>query len=143
MTHDDCIFCRIASGEIPSTVVYEDEQVIAFRDLHPVAPTHVLIVPKIHSASILELATNSDAGEVMAHVLTAVKEIASAEGIAESGCRLIANVGTDGGQTIFHTHFHLIGGMPLGIDLILTKEEKTVRKLEPTSQSDTPGRATL
>lgn len=143
MTHDDCIFCRIVRGEIPSTIVYEDEQVIAFRDLHPVAPTHVLIVPKAHTNSILRLATAADAAEVMGHVVTAVATIAQAEGIAETGCRLIANVGEDGGQTILHTHFHLIGGMPLGIDLIKKEETTPAREIEPAAKNETPGRATL
>ncbi|HHT44785.1 MAG TPA: histidine triad nucleotide-binding protein [Fastidiosipila sp.] len=114
----DCIFCRIIAGEIPAEIVYEDDTVVAFRDLYPVAPTHVLIVPRFHTETILDLAKTEDVDDTMARVMFAVSRIAKSEGIAENGFRFIANTGRDGGQTIFHTHFHLIGGAPLGEALL-------------------------
>lgn len=114
----NCIFCRIIAGEIPAEFVYEDDTVVAFRDLYPVAPSHVLIVPRFHTDSMLELAKSQDVDDTMARVMFAVSSIAHSEGIAESGFRFIANTGKDGGQTIYHTHFHLIGGSPLGEALL-------------------------
>jgi histidine triad (HIT) family protein len=108
MTTTDCIFCKIIAGEIPSTQVYADEQVIAFRDINPVAPTHVLIIPKEHIASVNAL--SPDAEQLTGHLFTVAKQIAAQEGIAESGYRLIINTGPDGGQEVFHIHLHLIGG---------------------------------
>lgn len=104
----DCIFCKIIAGEIPSTQVYQDQQVTAFRDINPVLPTHVLIIPNQHIASVNDL-TNEDE-QVMGHLFTVAKEIAKQEGIAESGYRLIINTGPDGGQEVFHIHLHLLGG---------------------------------
>lgn len=103
----DCIFCKIAAKEIPSALVYEDEQVVAFNDLNPQAPVHVLIVPKTHVKSILEL---KDAG-LAAHIVTkVVPELAEKLGVAEDGFRLVVNTGDNGGQTVGHLHFHLLGG---------------------------------
>ena len=116
--HDDCTFCRIIRGEIPAKFVYEDDTVVAFRDMFPVAPTHVLIVPRAHTDSMLELVREEDASDTMTRILIASTRIAEKEGILESGFRFIANVGPDGGQTIYHTHFHLIGGVPLGESLL-------------------------
>ena len=90
----DCIFCKIIAGEIPSTQVYNDEQVTAFRDINPVSPTHVLIIPNKHIASVNELTADDE--QVMGHMFTVAKEIAVQEGIAESGYRLIVNTGPDG-----------------------------------------------
>ena len=104
----DCIFCRIIAGEIPSTQVYQDEQVTAFRDINPVSPTHVLIIPNQHIASINDL-TNEDE-QVMGRLFIVAKEIAKKEGVAESGYRLIINTGPNGGQEVFHIHLHLLGG---------------------------------
>jgi histidine triad (HIT) family protein len=104
----ECIFCKIIAGEIPSTQVYRDEQVIAFRDINPVSPTHVLIIPNKHIASVNEL--KSDDEQLMGHLFTVAKEIAVQEGVAESGYRLIINTGPDGGQEVFHIHLHLLGG---------------------------------
>ena len=108
---DTCIFCKIVSGEIKGDVVYRDEHVTAFRDLHPVAPTHILIVPNKHIDSVgtLEDADAKLAGQLL---LTA-RKLAEQEGIAESGYRLISNTGKDGGQTVFHLHVHLIGGQAM------------------------------
>jgi len=114
----DCIFCRIAAGEIPARKIYEDDEVVAFHDLHPVAPVHVLIVPRHHAGDILDLAADSAGSAVMAAVLRALPAIAETAGVARSGFRLINNCGSDGGQTIRHVHFHLIGGRAFGEKLL-------------------------
>lgn len=102
----DCIFCKIVKGEIPSTKVYEDEKVLAFRDIDPKAPSHIIIIPKAHYANILEIPADSS---VMNELLHAVKEIAKTEDVAESGFRLLTNYKSDGGQTVEHIHFHMLG----------------------------------
>jgi len=103
----DCIFCKIANKEINSNLLYEDESVVAFRDLNPQAPQHILIVPKKHVANITEL----DDKELAAHIFTeVVPKIAKEVGVAESGFRLVINTGEEGGQTVNHLHIHLIGG---------------------------------
>jgi len=108
----DCIFCKIAHGEIPSTKVYEDERVLAFRDLDPQAPEHVLVIPKKHIASILEF--GAEDRDVAAHILTeVVPEIARKLGIDAGGFRLVTNTGVDGGQPVGHLHFHILGGRSL------------------------------
>lgn len=104
----DCIFCKIIAGEIPSTQVYNDGFVTAFRDINPVSPTHVLIVPNQHIASVNDLTSEDE--KLVGHLFTAAKHIAAQEGIAESGYRLIINTGPDGGQEVFHIHLHLLGG---------------------------------
>ena len=114
----DCIFCRIAAGDIPADKVYEDESIVVFKDLHPVAPVHLLIVPRIHVADILELANRDDGEAILGAVLHAVPKIAAAAGVAADGFRFINNCGIDGGQTIQHVHFHLIGGRHLGERLL-------------------------
>jgi histidine triad (HIT) family protein len=108
MTDTDCIFCKIVAGEIPSTQVYRDEQVTAFRDINPAAPVHVLIVPNRHIASVNDLTTEDE--PLIGHLFSVAKQIAAEEGIAESGYRLIINTGPDGGQVVFHLHLHLLGG---------------------------------
>ncbi len=112
----DCIFCKIINREIPSTVVYEDEKVLAFNDINPVAPVHVLIVPKAHIGSVKDL-TEENAG-IMADIHLAANRIAKKLGIDEKGFRLINNCGADAGQTVFHLHYHLIGGTKLGAKII-------------------------
>ncbi len=107
----DCLFCKIIAGEIPSTKVYENDKVYAFRDINPEAPVHVLIVPKEHISSANELTEKN--GAVVADVFLAAKEIAAAEGIAEGGYRIVNNCGEDGGQTVKHLHFHMLGGRSL------------------------------
>lgn len=104
---DDCIFCKIASGQIPSTVVYQDEDVFAFRDLNPQAPEHILFIPKRHLASMTEL-TAAD-GPLLASIFTAAKNVAHQLGL-EQGYRFLTNVGPHAGQSVFHLHFHLLGG---------------------------------
>ena len=114
--NQDCIFCKIIAGEIPSTRVFEDEQVLAFRDIHPSAPVHILIVPKKHIASLNALESGDE--RLAGHLLTAAREVAEQEGVASSGYRSIINTGPDGGQDVFHLHLHLLGGQkmrhPLG-----------------------------
>ena len=105
---DNCIFCKIAAGEIPSDKVYEDDAVLAFRDIHPLAPVHVLLIPKRHIGSLNEV--DAENGNDVRRVLEAVPKVASALGLTERGYRLISNCGKDGGQTVMHLHFHLLGG---------------------------------
>jgi histidine triad (HIT) family protein len=104
----ECIFCKIVDGSLKADVVFRDEQVVAFRDLHPAAPTHILVVPKRHINSVNSL-EESDAA-LVGHMFVAAKEIAAQEGLAEDGYRLTVNTGAQGGQTVFHMHLHLIGG---------------------------------
>jgi len=108
---DSCIFCKIIAGEIPSQKVYQDERVTAFRDIHPVAPTHVLIVPNQHIASVNELSPSDES--LVGRLLIAAKQIAEQEGIQETGYRLIINTGPHAGQEVFHLHLHLIGGQKM------------------------------
>jgi histidine triad (HIT) family protein len=108
---DNCIFCKIISGEIPSQKLHQDEQVTAFRDLHPVAPTHVLIVPNQHIASVNEVTPEDEA--LLGHLYTVAKQLAEQDGIQEHGFRLIVNTGPYAGQEIYHLHMHLIGGQRL------------------------------
>ncbi len=112
----DCIFCKIINGEIPSKKVYETDKVYAFQDIKPEAPVHVLIIPKEHIASHNEL-TSENIGIVQDLHLAAI-EIAKQTGLAESGYRLINNCGADAGQTVFHIHFHLVGGRSLGTKIL-------------------------
>jgi histidine triad (HIT) family protein len=107
----DCIFCKIIAGEIPSTQVYADARVTAFRDINPVAPTHILIVPNQHIASINDLTPEHEA--TIGYLFTVAKVIAAQEGLAESGYRLTINTGPDGGQVVYHLHLHLLGGRKL------------------------------
>ena len=107
----DCIFCKIITGDIPSTNVFRDEQVTAFRDLNPAAPTHILLVPNKHIDSVNTL-TNGDE-QLIGHLFTTAKQIAAQEGIAEGGYRLIINTNAHAGQTVFHIHLHLLGGAPM------------------------------
>lgn len=103
----DCLFCRIVNGEIPSTQVYEDEIVYAFRDIAPMAPTHILIVPKVHIASAADITTEN--ADLIAHIFAVIPKIAAAEGL-ENGFRVVTNSGADACQSVQHLHFHLLGG---------------------------------
>ena len=105
---DSCIFCKVINNEAKANIVYHDEQVTAFRDIHPVAPTHVLIVPNRHIKSVNSLKSEDEA--LVGHMFSTAQKIAASEEIAESGYRLITNTGLNGGQTVFHFHLHLIGG---------------------------------
>jgi len=108
----DCIFCKIVQGEIPAEVVYEDDEVLAFRDLNPQAPVHVLVIPKRHLATTNDL-TDDDAA-LAGRLLLAAKAVAAQEGIAQEGYRTVINCNAGAGQTVFHIHLHLLGGRPLG-----------------------------
>mgnify|MGYP001160337014 CR=1 len=108
----DCLFCKIAKGEIPSTKVYEDEQLLAFRDIDPKAPTHILIIPKKHISSINALTKEDTTLVGEAYLL--MKNLAKEEGIDTAGYRVVVNTLQDGGQTVDHLHFHLLGGRSLG-----------------------------
>ncbi|MCF7971092.1 MAG: histidine triad nucleotide-binding protein [Methylococcaceae bacterium] len=103
---NDCLFCKMVVGEIQPDVVYEDEQVLAFRDIHPKAPTHILVIPKQHVATLNDLQDTKLAG----HLLQTVTQIAAAEGIAEAGYRTVINCNNAGGQEVYHLHLHLLGG---------------------------------
>ena len=108
---ENCIFCMIANGEIPSTKVYEDEYVYAFRDINPQAPTHILVIPKEHIASVGEI--NEENSALAAKCLEAVAKIAKQEKL-DNGFRVISNCGADAGQTVFHQHFHILAGVKMG-----------------------------
>ena len=107
----DCLFCKIAAGEIPSAKVYEDELVYAFRDIDPKAPVHVLIIPKQHIASVNEI--NDENCAIVGHIFKVAAEIAKSEGIAQDGYRIVTNIGENGGQTVGHLHYHMLGGRSL------------------------------
>lgn len=106
---DACLFCRIVRRDIPADIVWEDEHSLAFRDIDPKAPTHVLVIPKVHTAS-LESASDP---VVIGRLALAASAIARTEGIADAGYRTVINTGADAGQTVFHVHLHLLGGRPL------------------------------
>ena len=109
-----CIFCEIIAGNIPSTKVYEDELVYAFRDINPQAPTHILVIPKAHIESVNGITAENSA--VVAHIFQVIPQIAAAEGLT-GGYRVVSNCGSDAGQTVFHLHFHILGGKPLALEM--------------------------
>jgi len=109
----DCIFCKIASGEIPADIVYDDDEIIAFRDLAPQAPVHVLIIPKTHISSLDDIDNSEEQKRLMGHLISKSGEIAALLGL-ENGYRLVNNCGEDAMQTVKHIHFHLLGGRKLG-----------------------------
>ena len=111
----DCIFCQIVAGKIPSEIIYRDEKVIAFRDIHPMAPTHLIIIPKRHIPSLAHLS----AAELplIGHMVNIANQLAKGEGISESGYRLVMNCGEEGGQLVPHLHLHLLGGRKLSDEL--------------------------
>ena len=111
MVDSSCIFCRIAAREIPADILRESERVMAFRDIDPQAPTHILLIPKEHVESVAEL--DDGHAEMLADLMQAATHLAKTEGIAETGWRLVTNVGPDAGQDVFHLHFHLLGGRPM------------------------------
>lgn len=104
----DCIFCRIAKGEMQADVVYSDDEVVAFRDINPQAPVHVLVVPRRHLESILDLEEGDDG--LLFAIFKAIREVAEREGIADRGVRVVTNVREEAGQSVFHLHFHVLGG---------------------------------
>ena len=109
---ENCLFCKIAAGQIPSKIVYQDEDIVAFEDTHPQAPRHVLIIPRRHIASMTDLTLED--GPILARMFMTATKLARDMGIDESGYRIVANVGPDAGQSVFHLHFHLLGGRRLG-----------------------------
>ena len=111
----DCLFCKIAAGEIPSTCVYEDEDVFAFRDINPQAPVHVLVIPRKHIGSVSEI--NAENAGAAARCLEVIGDIARKEGL-ENGYRVISNCGPDAGQTVPHLHFHILGGVKMGEKIV-------------------------
>ncbi len=108
---DGCIFCRIARGEVQATLVHNEEGLLAFRDLNPQAPDHILLIPRKHIASVDHLVDEDR--DLMGRLILAARDLARAHGLADSGYRLVANTGTDGGQSVDHLHLHLLGGRPL------------------------------
>lgn len=111
---NDCLFCKIIAGDIPSTKVYEDETVFAFRDIAPQAPTHILVIPKAHISGVSAITPETSA--VVAHIFEVIPAIARAEGL-ENGYRVVSNCGPDAGQTVPHLHFHILGGRPLALEM--------------------------
>ena len=111
MSESNCLFCKILDGDIPADIVYESETAIAFRDINPQAPTHVLIIPRKHIATINDIAEEDQA--LIGSLYSAAREIAAAEGIAEEGYRAVMNCNEGAGQTVFHIHLHLLGGRAL------------------------------
>ena len=110
----NCLFCKIVAGDIPSTKVYEDDRILAFRDIAPQAPTHILVVPKEHIADCNGV--NADNSAVVAHIFSVIPRIAKAEGL-ENGYRVVSNCGEDAGQTVQHLHFHILGGKKLALEM--------------------------
>ena len=113
---EDCIFCKIIKKEIPSTIVYEDDSVIAFNDVNPAAPIHILVVPKKHIATLLDI--EKEDNELIAHIYEVINQIAREKGFAENGYRVITNCGRDSGQEVMHIHFHVLGGKKLGDKIV-------------------------
>jgi len=107
----ECIFCKIVSGEIPAEIVFQDEICLAFKDINPAAPVHVLVIPKIHITTLNDLTGEHES--ITGHILTVAKNIARDLGMAENGYRVVVNCNSDGGQAVFHIHFHLLGGRQL------------------------------
>ena len=110
----DCLFCKIIAGEIPSTKVYEDDRILAFRDIAPQVPVHILVIPKMHLSSVNDVTEENC--EVVAHIFKTIPAIAAAENLT-SGYRVVSNCGADAGQTVAHLHFHILGGKPLALEM--------------------------
>jgi histidine triad (HIT) family protein len=108
----DCLFCKIVAGEIPADIVYESESALGFRDINPQAPTHVLVIPRRHIATINDIVDEDQA--LVGSLYTAAREIVAAEGIAEDGYRTVMNCNESAGQSVFHIHLHVLGGRPMG-----------------------------
>ena len=109
-----CLFCKIAAGEIPSTKVYENDRILAFRDIAPMAPTHILVIPKEHIPSVDGI--TGENCDIVAHIFTVIPKIAAAEGLT-GGYRVVSNCGPDAGQTVPHLHFHILGGKELTVQM--------------------------
>lgn len=113
---EDCLFCKIIRGEIPSTKVYEDEEILAFKDINPAAPIHILVIPKKHIKSLVELEKEDEI--LVGKIYTVINKIAESQGVKEKGYRVIVNCGEDGGQEVGHLHFHLLAGKRLGEKIV-------------------------
>ena len=111
---ENCLFCKIVAGDIPSTKVYEDEMVLAFRDIAPMAPTHILVIPKAHIPSVDGVTAENSS--VVAHIFEVIPQIAAKEGLV-NGYRVVSNCGSDAGQTVPHLHFHILGGRALTLEM--------------------------
>jgi histidine triad (HIT) family protein len=112
---NDCIFCKIVNGTIPSSKVYEDDDVMAFDDIHPMAPVHVIIIPKRHIPTLLDI--KAESMNVVSSLITAAREVARVKGIDKRGFRAVINCNEEGGQVIFHLHMHVLGGKKLKDEL--------------------------
>ena len=113
---ENCIFCKIIKGEIPSSKVYEDEEILAFNDINPAAPIHVLVIPKKHITSLAEMKDGDE--KIVGKIYKVINEIAEQLGVKEKGYRVIVNCGKDGGQEVGHLHFHLLAGKKLGTKIV-------------------------
>ena len=113
---EDCVFCKIIKGEIPSNKVYEDEEILAFKDINPAAPIHILVIPKKHIASLVDMKEGDEI--LISKIYTVINKIAQDIGIDKKGFRVIVNCGEDGGQEVAHLHFHLLAGKKLGEKII-------------------------
>lgn len=111
----DCIFCKIAAKELPSETVYEDDQVLAIKDINPLAPVHLLLITKKHITSLNDVSSEDEG--LMGHILMLAQKLAQEFGVAESGYRVVTNIGKEGGQAVPHLHFHVLGGKPLGVHI--------------------------
>ena len=111
---ENCLFCKIIAGEIPSTKVYEDETILAFRDIAPQAPTHILVIPKVHIEDCNGISAENSA--IVAHIFQMIPKIAAEEGLT-GGYRVVSNCGADAGQTVQHLHFHILGGKALNLQM--------------------------
>jgi len=111
MTDPDCLFCRIAAKQIPATIVHEDEDVVAFKDIAPQVPVHIVLVPRVHCPGLADL--GPELAPVVGRIALVARDLAGRLGIAASGYRLVSNCGPDAGQTVAHLHFHLLGGAPM------------------------------
>ena len=113
---EDCLFCKIIKGEIPSNKVYEDDEILAFKDINPAAPIHILVIPKKHIASLAHMEKEDEA--VVGKIYGVINKIAKEQGFKENGYRVIVNCGKDGGQEVMHLHFHLLAGKQFGEKII-------------------------
>ncbi|SDG19539.1 histidine triad nucleotide-binding protein [Desulfosporosinus hippei] len=111
----DCIFCQIALRKIPSEIAYEDDEIIAFKDIQPLAPVHLVVIPKVHLRSLNDVTSDNEG--LIGHLFGIIRRLAEEFGVAESGYRVVTNTGTDGGQVIGHLHFHLLGGKALNANI--------------------------
>ena len=113
---EDCLFCKIIKGEIPSQKVYEDDEILAFKDINPAAPIHILVIPKKHISSLTDMKNGDE--QIISKIYVKINEIAEQQGFKENGYRVIVNCGKDGGQEVMHLHFHLLAGKELGDKIV-------------------------